>query len=104
MNKLLLGLISSTILLVLNINPVQALPPNDLAEQDSEPTNIIFTPLGEQLFSQPTAKYLGSGEVLINLNTRTFFFPDLVEGELMMRIVRLISTLALVGGSAMIYS
>ncbi|MGB5637251.1 MAG: hypothetical protein WBM86_31325 [Waterburya sp.] len=66
--------------MVLNINPVQALPPNDLAEQDSEPTNIIFTPLGEQLFSQPTAKYLGSGEVLINLNTRTFFFPDLVEG------------------------
>ncbi len=80
MKKLLLGLISSTALLILEINPVQALPAKDRSEQESEQGKITFTPLGELLFSQPTAKHLSDGEVLINLNTRTFFFPDLVEG------------------------
>lgn len=80
MNKLLFGLIGSALLLFLRTNPVQALPQDHVSEQESEQTRITFTPLGDQLFSQPTAKHLGKGEVLLNLNTRTFFFPELVEG------------------------
>ncbi len=85
MNKILFGLISSALLLFLKTNPVQALPQDNLpqknlSEPESEQSRITFTPLGDQLFSQPTAKQLGNGEVLINLNTRTFFFPNLVEG------------------------
>lgn len=79
MNRLWLGLISSAVLLFLKTNLVQALPPEDVSEKESE-AKITFTPLSDQLFSQPTAKQLGSGEVLINLNARTFFFPNLVEG------------------------
>ncbi|MEM8677301.1 MAG: hypothetical protein AAGF83_26105 [Cyanobacteria bacterium P01_G01_bin.67] len=80
MNRLLLGLVGSVILLLIRANSLEASPANDLSEEESEQTKIIFTPLHQQLFSQPTAKQLGSGEVLINLNTRTFFFPNLVEG------------------------
>ncbi|MEM8722358.1 MAG: hypothetical protein AAGE84_24210 [Cyanobacteria bacterium P01_G01_bin.39] len=80
MNRLLLGLVGSTVLLLLRANSLQALPTDDLSAKESESEKVTFTPLGEQLFSQPTAKYLGNGEVLINLDTRTFFFPNLVEG------------------------
>ena len=79
MNRLWFGLISSALLLFCKTNLVQALPPEDLSQSESE-AKFTFTPLSEQLFSQPTAKQLGSGVVLINLNTRAFFFPNLVEG------------------------
>lgn len=78
MNKFWFGLVSSALLLLLGINPVQAQP--QVNSSESEPEKITVTPLEDQLFSQPSAKHLGSGEVLINLNTRTFFFPNLVEG------------------------
>lgn len=78
MIKLWFGLISSVLLLFLRANSAQALPQANSSE--SEQGKITFTPLGDQLFSQPTANQLGSGEVFINLNTRTFFFPNLVEG------------------------
>lgn len=79
MKKLLVGLVSSGVLLILETSIVKAQPRQVLPEE-LDPSSITFTPLGEQLFSQPTAKHLGEGEVLINLDTRTFFFPDLVEG------------------------
>ncbi|MGF1587692.1 MAG: hypothetical protein ACFCU7_00340 [Pleurocapsa sp.] len=79
MNKMLVGQISSIILLLLGVNPAQALPLKSQSAPEKR-TRFTFTPLSEQLlFSQPTAKQLGNGEVVINLNTRTFFFPDLVE-------------------------
>ena len=74
MRKLWVGFIGSIIIQILNITIVKAQPP-----KNSSPVKIIFTPLAEQLFSQPTAKPLGKGEILINLHTRTFFFPDLVS-------------------------
>ena len=78
MNKPWIGLASSVILWLLKINSVTALP----LENSSQPERIKIglTPLAEELFSQPTAKQLGNGQVTINLDTRTFFFPDLVEG------------------------
>ena len=72
--KLWIGFIGSIILQIFNTSIVKAQPDNNSAS-----TKIIFTPLAEQLFSQPTAESLGKGEVLINLDTRTFFFPDLVS-------------------------
>lgn len=47
--------------------------------KDSSP-HLTFTPLAEQLFGQPTARHLGQGEIAIEIDTRTFFFPDLVPG------------------------
>ena len=79
MNKLLMVLISSVGLWVVRADCTLALPQEH--SQQSSQTKFGFTPLGEQLLIQPTAKQLGSGEVLINLDTRTFFFPDLVEGR-----------------------
>lgn len=88
MNKLLMGLFSSIILL-LGEHPTLALP-SSLPEANSDPSKsdpskvdqgkITLTPLGQFLFSQPTANQLSSGEVVINLDTRSFFFPDLVRG------------------------
>jgi len=83
MNKLLVGLLGSMILL-LGEHPTLALPPS-LPEEHSDPSKIdqgkiTLTPLGQFLFSQPTANQLSSGEVVINLDTRSFFFPDLVRG------------------------
>ena len=80
MNKLLVGLVGSIILLlskttIAQVKPLEGSPKKKLAQ-----TQITFTPLAEQLFSQPTAKHLGKGAVSINLDTRTFFFPDLVRG------------------------
>ena len=56
------------------------------AQAQSKPTNsntstakFSFTPLAEQIFTQPTAKHLEAGTVSINLDTRSFFFPDLVS-------------------------
>ena len=78
MNKLLLGLCSSIILMFWGKSPTNAVPVVETSEL--ERSQITLTPLAELLFSQPTAKQLGSGEVLINLDTRSFFFPNLVEG------------------------
>ncbi|HEY9767722.1 MAG TPA: hypothetical protein V6C71_04335 [Coleofasciculaceae cyanobacterium] len=80
MNKLLVGQVSSIILLLLGVNPAKALPLKSQSEPEKR-TKFTFTPLSEQLFSQPTAKQLGNGEMIVNLNTRTFFFPDLVENR-----------------------
>ena len=78
MKKPLIGLASSVILWLLKTNSVTASPIENSSQ--SEPINIRLTPLSEELFSQPTAKQLGNGEVIINLDTRSFFFPNLVEG------------------------
>ncbi|MBE9046287.1 hypothetical protein IQ255_18055 [Pleurocapsales cyanobacterium LEGE 10410] len=81
MKKLLVGLIGSTVLLILDTSVVEAQPSPGLVKKSArQQERITFTPLSEQLFSQPTANHLGAGEVFINLDTRTFFFPDLVEG------------------------
>ena len=78
MRNLWIGFVGSIILSIFNKTAVKAQPNQNLPRQKSQPAKITFTPLAEQLFSQPTAKHLGRGEVLINLHTRTFFFPDLV--------------------------
>lgn len=80
MNKLLAGLSSSIFLWVTGTAIVQAQPPETLPEKELNQGNITFSPLAEQLLFQPTAKQLGKGEVFFNLDTRTFFFPDLVRG------------------------
>ncbi len=79
MSKLLVGLVGGIVLLLSRPIIVQAQPSQTLLDEKLEQTQIIFTPLAEQLFAQPTAKHLGQGEVLINLDTRSFFFPDLVR-------------------------
>ena len=78
MKKSWIGLACSVTLWLGKINSVAALPIENSSQ--SERIKIGLTPLAEELFSQPTAKQLGNGEVVINLDTRTFFFPDLVEG------------------------
>ena len=79
MNKLLLRLVSSIIFLLSKTSIAIAQSPENLPNKKLNQARITFTPLAKQLFSQPTARHLGQGEVLINLHTRTFFFPDLVE-------------------------
>ena len=78
MNKLLVGL-AGGILLLSKLSFADAQPTKILGKNKLEQAQIIFTSLAEQLFAQPTAKHLGQGEVLINLDTRSFFFPDLVR-------------------------
>ena len=73
-----MGLFGSVILSSFNITIAEAQSFNNSPQNESEQPQITFTPLAEQLFTQPTAKHLGKGEVIINLHTRTFFFPDLV--------------------------
>ncbi|MEL6928544.1 MAG: hypothetical protein AAFO95_07910, partial [Cyanobacteria bacterium J06600_6] len=79
MRKIWAGLLSSTILLFLS-EPIAASPTPDDSQLRLETTKITFTPLRELLLSQPTAQHLNQGEVLINVDTRSFFFPNLVEG------------------------
>lgn len=79
MNKLLIWLIGSVGLWFIKADCARAIPKDNSGQLESNRTEFTFTYLTEQLFSQPTAKQLGSGEVLINLDTRTFFFPDLVQ-------------------------
>lgn len=80
MKKPLLGLVGSIVLLLLETTSAQAQSSEFLTDRELNRTPITFTPLAEQLFAQPTAKHLGQGEVLFNLNTRSFFFPDIVGG------------------------
>ena len=79
MEKLLVGFVGSIIYLICNTTAAKAQLDRDLSPKKNS-AKMVFTPLAEQLFSQPTAKHLGKGEVFINLHTRTFFFPDLVPG------------------------
>lgn len=83
MNKLLVRLFGSIILLLLGKTPILALPEVNITQSELEQAKVTLTPvtpLAELLLSQPTANHLSKGEVIINLDTRSFFFPDLVEG------------------------
>ncbi len=51
-----------------------------IQHQPDSSYRVMVTPLTTQLFPQPTAKHLGQGEVILNLNTRWFFLPDFVAG------------------------
>jgi hypothetical protein len=42
---------------------------------------LTVSPLAQQLFIQPDAYHLGAGEVIFNLDTRLYFLPDLVVGN-----------------------
>lgn len=79
MNKLLVWLFGCIVVWWFDLDCVRALPQESLKESEPSETRFTFTPLAEQLLTQPTAKQLGDGEVSINLDTRTFFFPDMVE-------------------------
>jgi hypothetical protein len=80
MNKLLVRLFGLIVVLILGENPLLALPQENITQSELEQAEISLTPLGEILLSQPTANHLSKGEVIINLDTRSFFFPDLVRG------------------------
>ena len=80
MNKLLVRLFGLIVVLILGENPLLALPQENITQSELEQAKISLTPLGELLLSQPTANHLSKGEVIINLDTRSFFFPDLVRG------------------------
>jgi len=79
MNKFLARLVSTVILLIFNTTTVKAQPAKTIS-QPKKTSQIVFTPLAQQFPTQATAKHLGRGEITINLDTRTFFFPDLVRG------------------------
>ncbi|MEM8781163.1 MAG: hypothetical protein AAGF26_20385, partial [Cyanobacteria bacterium P01_G01_bin.49] len=81
MKKFWMGFVGSIALTILNTTIVEAQTTRaDALQPESQSPRITFTPLAEQLFSQPTARHLGKGEITVNLHTRTFFFPDLVPG------------------------
>jgi hypothetical protein len=80
MNKLLVGLLSSIMLLLWGENPALASPASQITASELKKTEISLSPLGDLLFSQPTAQQLNSGVVIFNLDTRSFFFPNLVRG------------------------
>ena len=84
MNKLLVRLFGSIMMLLWGEMAAIALPKPSISQAELEQakiTEISATPLAELLLSQPTANHLSKGEVIINLDTRSFFFPDLVEGR-----------------------
>jgi len=81
MSKLLVGIVGWVFFCICGTGFANA-QTNKSNEQKSNQTQLTFTPLAEQLFSQPTAQHLGKGQVSINLNTRSFFFPDLVSEAL----------------------
>lgn len=51
-----------------------------IAEEVTEEYHLTTTPLAEQLFTQPTAKQLQQGELILNFDNRLYFLPDLVAG------------------------
>ncbi len=79
MNKFLAGLVGTIILFIFNTTTVKA-QSAESSPQKEKSSRIVFTPLSQQFPTQATAKHLERGEVTINLDTRTFFFPDLVRG------------------------
>ena len=50
--------------------------------EKSSPIQLTISPLIDRFFTQPTAKHLRQGQVIINLDNRLFFLPDLVEGNI----------------------
>jgi hypothetical protein len=50
------------------------------ATPQSAEYQLTTTPLAEQLFTQPTAKQLQQGELILNFDNRLYFLPDLVPG------------------------
>jgi hypothetical protein len=80
MNKLLMGLLSSIMLLLWGENPSLASPGAQITASELKKAEISLTPLAKLLFSQPTAQQLNRGAVIFNLDTRSFFFPNLVRG------------------------
>lgn len=83
MNKVLVRLFGSIILLLWGETPILASPEVNITQSELEQAEVTLTPvtpLAELLLSQPTANHLSKGEVIINLDTRSFFFPDLVGG------------------------
>jgi hypothetical protein len=61
-------------------NPESFNPEVIVESAESTKSKLTFTPLSHQLFVQPTAQHLQKGQVVINLDNRLFFLPDLVEG------------------------
>ena len=51
------------------------------SQTQAQEYQLTITPLAQQLFAQPTAKHLRQGEVILNLNTRLYFLPDLVSSS-----------------------
>jgi hypothetical protein len=51
-----------------------------IAGEITEEYHLTTTPLAEQLFTQPTAKQLQQGELILNFDNRLYFLPDLVAG------------------------
>jgi hypothetical protein len=80
MNKLLVGLLGSIMLLLWGENPALASPVTQITASEFKKAEISLTPLANLLFSQPTAQQLNRGAVIFNLDTRSFFFPNLVRG------------------------
>ncbi len=64
------------------INPVLAEKDNSIKHNKTQKSNysLTFTPLSEQIQTQPTAKQLKRGELILNFDTRLFFLPNLVPG------------------------
>ena len=56
----------------------EAIPKNFTSE--STEYHFTTTPLSQQLFTQPTAQHLQTGELIFNFDSRLYFLPDLVEG------------------------
>ena len=44
------------------------------AKEATPPVIFTISPLIDRFFTQPTAKHLGQGEVIFNLDNRLFFF------------------------------
>lgn len=49
-------------------------------QKSSAEYHLTTTPLAEQLFTQPTAKHLQQGELILNFDNRLYFLPNLVPG------------------------
>ena len=67
-------------LLVAGVSIAGEIVNHDSQTNSSEKYHLTTTPLGEQLFTQPTAKHLQRGEFILNFDNRLFFLPDLVSG------------------------
>ena len=66
---------------VFNVSELNSIQVSEKKE-DSSPVSFTISPLIDRSFTQPTAKHLRKGEVIINIDNRLFFLPDLVEGNI----------------------